>query len=282
MNLAFQLTFVKLTESAIYRKIVVMDYKTELEEIFVRSSIDGSEEPSLFWHCPEDRKLPLLVGLHTWSAERHNQIDSLYPLAKKHKWHLLLPEFRGPNLNNNPRANQACASRLAMQDVIDAVEKVCTIAKVEKNSIFLIGGSGGGHMALMLAGYRPELWCSVASFCAITDLILWHRENPNYSAHIEACCGGPPCEATMDGYIKRSPISYAENISRCKEVYLYHGKSDKSVPFTHSLKLFVEIYRVNPDARVFLEIFDGGHDMILEKAENQFVCARKTNSCITG
>ncbi len=272
-----------MTEKAICCKIIfVMDHKSEIQEIFVPSSIDGSEEPSLFWRCPEKGSLPLLVGLHTWSNDRNNQVDALYPVAKKYKWHLLLPEFRGPNLKNNPRSFQACASKLAMQDVIDAIENVCTMAEVERKNIFLIGGSGGGHMALMLAGYRPDIWCSVASFCAITDLRAWHRENPNYSIHIEACCGGPPGDSTMDEYIKRSPIFYAESISRCKEVYLYHGKSDKSVPFTHSLNLFIEIYRVNTEARVFLEIFDGGHDMILEKAIGQFINTRETCQDISG
>ncbi|MCM8825502.1 MAG: S9 family peptidase [Candidatus Omnitrophica bacterium] len=136
----------------------------------MRSSIDGTDQPSFFWRCNDHRDLPLLVGLHTWSTDRYNQVKSFYPLALKNRWHLLLFEFRGPNLNTNPRATEACASKIAMQDVIDAIEKIYYIAKVDKKHIFLIGGSGGAHMALMLAGYRPELWRSVASFCPITDL----------------------------------------------------------------------------------------------------------------
>ncbi|MCX7705745.1 MAG: prolyl oligopeptidase family serine peptidase [bacterium] len=252
-----------------------------IEEITVRSSIDGSEEPSLFWRCPEGNKVPLLVGLHTWSFDRHNQVETLYPVAKTNQWHLLLPEFRGPNLKTNPRVSQACASNLAMQDVIDAIDRVCSIADVDKDNIFLIGGSGGGHMALMLAGYKPDLWTSIASFCPVTDLIAWYYENKNYSVHVEACCGGPPCELTMNEYRKRSPIFNVEAIAKCKQIYIYHGKFDPSVPFTQSLNLFNKICQVNPKANVFLEIFDGGHMMILEKAENQFINARQTSSNIS-
>jgi len=259
----------------------IKDYaKSGIEEILVTSSIDGSREPSLLWRC-EEQPAPLLVGLHTWSADRHNQVDTFFPLARKHSWHLLLPEFRGPNLNTNPRATSACASTLAMQDVIDAIEMVCSMVRVDQSRIFLIGGSGGGHMALMLAGYKPALWCSVASFCGITDLKAWHSENPSYTPHIEACCGGKPDEKS-DEYAKRSPVSYAIEIAKCREVYIYHGKFDRSVPFTHGLNLFNKICSINPQAHVFLEIFDGGHDMIIEKAESQFLKAGKTAKVISG
>ncbi|MCM8759849.1 MAG: alpha/beta fold hydrolase [Candidatus Omnitrophica bacterium] len=253
-----------------------------IKEIQVHSTIDNSKQPSLLWLCNSSDSRQLLVGLHTWSADRYNQIESLYPLAKKNGWHLLLPEFRGPNLKTNPRATQACASIFAMQDVIDAINAVCLMADIEKNKIFLIGGSGGGHMALMLAGYCPEMWRSVASFCPITDLIAWHKENLNYSPHIEACCGGPPDENTIEEYKKRSPIFYADKIAQCKQVYIYHGKFDRSVPFTHSLNLFNKICQINPKANVFLEIFDGGHEMIIEKAEVQFMNSCQDNSAITG
>ncbi len=258
------------------------DYqKLGIEEISVTSSIDGSQQPCLFWRYKGKKPAGLLVGLHTWSADRHNQVDSFYPLARRNRWHLLLPEFRGPNLKTNPHATFACASQLAMQDVIDAVEMVCSITNVDRSCIFLLGGSGGGHMALMLTGYKPEIWCSVASFCGITDLRAWYRENPNYASHIEACCSGKPDEKP-DEYAKRSPVSYASEIAKCRELYIYHGKFDRSVPFTHSLNLFNKICSINPLAHVFLEIFDGGHDMMIEKAESQFLKSGKTVKNISG
>ena len=253
-----------------------------MKELLVSSSLDGSSQPSLFLPAAGKKPRPLLVGLHTWSADRHNQVKPLYPLAKKNRWHLLLPEFRGPNLNTNPHARQACASRFALQDVVDALEKVCQEFPVDRNRIFLLGASGGGHMALMLSGYRPDLWCSVACFCAITDLETWHRQNPRYATHIEACCGGPPGEKTRNEYRSRSPLVYAGKISKCRQVFIYHGKFDNSVPFTHSLKLFQKICRLSPEARVFLSIFDGGHQILLEQAEKQFLQAEEAKTEVTG
>lgn len=63
-----------------------------------------------------------MVGLHTWSYNRFNQLSAMLPLCRERGWALLLPEFRGPNLKNNPRVRQACASEVARRDILDAVE----------------------------------------------------------------------------------------------------------------------------------------------------------------
>ncbi len=70
-------------------------------------------QPSLFYKSETCEKRPLLVGLHTWSFNRFNQIDNMLPYAEKYDFNLLLPEFRGSNLNTNPNSTQACGSEFA-------------------------------------------------------------------------------------------------------------------------------------------------------------------------
>ena len=36
-------------------------------EILIKSTLDDSMQPSLFYKAETDEKRPLLVGLHTWS-----------------------------------------------------------------------------------------------------------------------------------------------------------------------------------------------------------------------
>ena len=77
----------------------------DFTEIAVRSTVDGSKEPSLLY-IPEtahEKTVPLVVGLHTWSYDRFNKMDAYLPFCKSRGWALLLPEFRGPNLRTNPR-----------------------------------------------------------------------------------------------------------------------------------------------------------------------------------
>lgn len=58
--------------------------------------------------------------------------------------------------------------------------------------IFLLGGSGGGHMALLLAAKAPVRWKGGSAWAPITDLAAWHHDKPVYVANLAACCGGNP------------------------------------------------------------------------------------------
>ena len=241
-----------------------------MQELEIISTLDGSAQPVLFEAAQGDAPRPLLVGLHTWSAERRNQEKTLLPLARERNWNLLLPEFRGPNLTSNPHGQEACGSALARQDILDAV------AHVQKNAnigaeIFLYGGSGGGHMSLMMAGEAPQLWTAVSSWCPITDLFAWRQENANYRPHIEFCCGGVPeeSEEIAASYRERSPLFRVERIAQ-STLFIHHGKWDASVPFSHSLKLYQEIIARSTQANVFLEIFNGAHEAHAPRALDWF------------
>ena len=248
-----------------------------MDEILIKSSIDGSQQPSLFHKVDSNMGKPLLVGLHTWSADRFNQEKNMLPFAEGLGWNLLLPEFRGPNLNSNTIGTKACGSILAKQDIIDALNYVLTNYEIDKKNIYLLGGSGGGHMALLMAAYKPLIWKAVASFCPITDLSKWYYDNPSYTPHIHYCCGGKPEGQNMKEYVERSPISYIDQIAK-SNTKIFHGKYDKSVPFTHSLNLYYQLSHKYPKSRVFLDIFDGGHELRIEDAKRWFLSQIKDES----
>ena len=182
-----------------------------MKEIIVKSTLDNTDQPSLFYFAGEDR--PLLVGLHTWSFDRYNQVDNMLPIAKEHGWNLLLPEFRGPNTPGNPNCREACGSPLAIQDIFDAIEYVSEEYKIDRENIFMLGASGGGHMALLATAKNPELFRAVGAFVPITDLAAWH-EFSGYRTHIEACLGTSPSGDGIELYRERSPISYINELSR--------------------------------------------------------------------
>ena len=229
-------------------------------EIYVKSTLDGTIQPSLFYKAAGEGKRPLLVGLHTWSADRFNQIRTMLPYAEKYNMHLLLPEFRGPNLTTNPNATLACGSEYAKQDIIDAVEHCFAEGCVDAENIFLLGASGGGHMALLMAGFCPKYFKAIGAFVGITDLKRWSEENSNYTEHVLACCSHDEEEMS-----KRSPISYIDTIAQ-SNLKIFHGKYDPSVPVSHSIRIFNAINEKYPNAKVYLDIFDGGHEMDMEVA----------------
>ena len=228
-------------------------------EIFVKSAIDGSVEPCLFFEA-EGKKRPLLVGLHTWSFDRFNQVENMLPYAKKHDFNLLLPEFRGANLISNPRCTESCGSELAVADVVDAIAHVVREYDVDADNIFLLGLSGGGHMTLMMCGTHPELFKAAGAYVPITDLEMWIQQNPNYRPHVLACCSDSAEEMK-----KRSPITYVDNLAKAN-LKIFHGKYDPVVPVSHSIDLYMKILEKSPSARVYLDIFDGAHEIDMQVA----------------
>ncbi len=227
-------------------------------EILVKSSVDGTLQPSLFYKSPNDGR-PLLVGLHTWSYDRFNQVDNMVPVAEQYDFNLLLPEFRGPNLASNPNCTKACGSREAKSDIRDAIDYVLENYNVDKDNIFLLGASGGGHMSLMMAGYIPEYFKAIASFVPISDLARWKVESPRYASAVDACC------ENADEMLLRSPINYIDKIATAN-LKIFHGKYDHIVPVQQSIDFFNELNAKYPKSRVFLDIFDGGHEMDLLQA----------------
>ena len=207
----------------------------------VKSSLDGKEQRCL-WLAPEknDEPVPLLVSLHTWSKnyKMPNPVPPKWCAANN--WAYIAPDFRGPN-----KTPQALGSDFAVQDIVDAVEWAKKNAKIDLSRIYLLGGSGGGHMALLMAGRHPEIWAGVAAFCPITDVAEWYRfhsrtgEEDRYAQMMYAACEGTPEEKPQE-YAHRSPVSH---LAWAKGVPVYiatgiHDGYKGSVPVSHALRGF--------------------------------------------
>lgn len=241
-----------------------------LEEILVRSSVNGSQEPALWFHPGGADPVPLVVGLHTWSYDRFNQVEGMLPRCRELGWALLLPEFRGPNLSSNPRAEQAAGSPAAIRDIYDALDLVTQRYPVQQNARFLLGGSGGGHMALLTAAASPKSWRGVSAWVPITDLAAWYAENPDYAEHVAACCGGAPdaSEESRSRYRERSPLNYLDTLAQVN-LSVHHGRHDEVVSYSHSWKLAQALEQRDAE-HFYLEIFDGAHDIHYDTAFSWF------------
>ena len=231
-----------------------------MQEIWVTSSFDGTEQPSLFYH-PGCGRVPLVVGLHTWSFSRDNQTENYLPLCRKYGWALLLPEFRGPNLAANLYSELACGSQAVRQDIADAVKHVTANFPIDPANVFLLGCSGGGQAALLAAVFAPKLYRAVDVWCPVTDLTAWHdfllRTKQHYIKDIETCLGGTPVQKPEE-YLRRSPASVPDALAKLT-LLLHHGRHDAIVPYEQSMALVQELERRAPESFYF-DFFDGGHE----------------------
>ena len=224
------------------------------QRILVRSTRDASLQPS-YLIVPEtyragDKPAPLVVSLHTWSFTLEQRLPSVEAETERRNWIYLFPNFRG--VNDHP---DACASELARQDVLDAVEWARTHLTIDARRIYLFGWSGGGYMALAMAAGAPELWAAVSAWAPISDLAAWHGERandqtPTIARQIRACAGGAPGEsASVDAqYRARSPVSTLHRAASVP-IDLWAGLQDGHAPpandvaVSHALNAFNVIAR---------------------------------------
>ncbi|MFT5130015.1 MAG: 2-keto-4-pentenoate hydratase/dienelactone hydrolase [Rhodothermales bacterium] len=213
-----------------------------IEDVRIPAS-DAATQPALFYAPAPAEPVPLLVGLHTWSG-KYTSYGQGYGIqwathCIDQGWAFIHPQFRGPN--NTP---DACGSDRAIADILEAIDYAKSRRAIDPDRIYLVGVSGGGHMAMMMAARHPEIWAGVSAWCGISDLSAWHAEcktsGRKYAGDMEKACGGTPESAAAE-FAKRSPLTYLRDAKALPPLDIQVGIFDGhkgSVPVSHSLHAF--------------------------------------------
>jgi poly(3-hydroxybutyrate) depolymerase len=219
--------------------------QTPLMPIEVKSTLDGSLQPSLIW-APQTAKTtptPLFIFLHSWSGNYKQNNAKWLKEAQKRGWIYLHPNFRG--VNQQP---EACGSKLARQDILDVIDYVIKHYDVDQSRIYLAGSSGGGHMTMLMAGHHPDRFSAASAWVGISDLAAWYHfhvkdgKPQNYARMIlKSLQEKPGVSAKVDAeYRDRSPLFWIANATDLP-LDLNAGVTDGqtgSVPFAHTLNAF--------------------------------------------
>jgi poly(3-hydroxybutyrate) depolymerase len=220
------------------------DKTPDLREVTIKSSHDSTEQPAMAYLPPAgDKPAPLLVILHTWSGDYRQRgwVDTCLAECQRRGWALIHPDFRGPNWTP-----AGCGSAAARQDVLDAVDYMKQKTQIDSRRVYLVGTSGGGHMALVMAANAPKVWAGVSAWVPISDLAAWHAEcrkaGRGYTAHMEKACGGAPGHSPeVDRqYRDRSSLprlAAAKGLPVDINTGIHDGHTG-SVPISHSLRAF--------------------------------------------
>lgn len=215
----------------------------EVVKIEYRSSADDTLQPALFY-APTDTNepVPLLIALHSWSGDYQQGLSA--PAAEwciEHHWAFLHPHFRGPN-----KRPEATGSDFVVADILSAVEFATTHLNIDRSRIYLVGASGGGYTALLVAARHPDIWAGVSVWVPISDLRIWHEQtkslDPALTMNIETSVGGAPGtspEVDLE-YQKRSPLTYlSPDITTPIDINAgIHDGHRGSVPINQSLWAF--------------------------------------------
>lgn len=243
-----------------------------------KSSMDGSRQP-FYWYDPGVKgKTPLVVAFHSWGASCNwnTPARNVQRYCAEHGWAMAYPNFRGPNVRP-----EACGSDFAVRDVLDVVEWAKKERAIDEDRVYIIGGSGGGHFTLLMAGRFPEVFAGAAAFCPISDLARWFDDSRargnHYADNIAACCGGAPADAEFE-YGKRSPLTYLQNARANKlPVYIVTGIHDGhsgSVPVGHSIRAFNALAdeedRISEEDIAYIEANERAPDTLAFKGADPF------------
>lgn len=242
----------------------------DVREIEYRSPADDTMQPAIF-HSPKSKvKRPLLVGLHTWGQDYTMRPEEHGggALAVEKGWVFIYPNFRGAN--DRP---EATGSELVVKDIIGAVEYCRKNASVDEERIYLLGCSGGGYTALLMAGRAPGTWAGVSAWVPISNLKAWYIESKagrtGYEASIAKSCGGDPTsDAGAEAEAaRRSPVTYLKDAQGVR-LDIWGGITDDVVPFSHSLRAFNAVAEAK--------------DRIAEEEIKRFLASRKVPAGLQG
>lgn len=220
-----------------------------VREVKIPSSADGSKQPALFFAPEQDEPRPLLVVLHSWSVNYLDHASIPYGVwAARNGWNFIHPDYRGRF--NRP---EATGSELAVQDIVDAVAYAKEHGNVDASRVYLVGYSGGGMMALTLAGRHPELWAAAVAWVPVFDLVDWHRETKTkyrrYAGEIRRSCGGAPVPGSdaEAECLRRSASAHLEGARGSPvRIYIAAGIDDPFVSPRHALSAF-NLLAAEPD-----------------------------------
>jgi predicted esterase len=219
-----------------------------VQEISIPRSTGEEDQPSLWYHSGTSEKKPLLLLLHSWSADYLQAYGIPYGVfAEKNDWIFICPDFRGAFNNED-----ATASEKAVRDVLDALDYAKTNAPVDEDRIYLAGFSGGAMMSLIMVGRYPEKFTAAVAWVPVYDLHDWYaglmpsqlQYTIQYRADIEASCGGNPLndDTAKKECDKRSPSAYLANArDKGVRIFISGGTRDSFVPTSHAIRAFNDL-----------------------------------------
>ncbi len=212
----------------------------------IQSEVDGKWQPLYYWKA-EKPDQPLVVVLHTWSGDYTQTNNSLAEKTKVKGWNYIHPDFRGAN--NHP---EACGSELVIADIDQAIDWALENLPVDRDSIFVIGASGGGYATLVTYMKSRHHIRGFHAYVPISDLVAWYEESlvrdPRYAQNILDCTASEDSILNVDEAKRRSPFFWETPWEKRKDatLHLYAGVHDGytgSVPITHSINFYNKVLR---------------------------------------
>jgi dipeptidyl aminopeptidase/acylaminoacyl peptidase len=230
-------------------------------------SYDGLDIEALLYE-PKDESLNgyTIIWPHggPHSAER-KRYRGLFQYLCHQGYKIFAPNFRGSTGYGSSFAKRAEQDwgEGPRRDMVEGIEWLLKEGKAERNKLFLMGGSFGGYMSLLLHGRHADYFKAVVEMYGESDLISFLESVPDSWKPLMKLRLGDPNE-DKERLIKDSPITYVEGMT--KPMLVIQGANDTRVVKAQSDKI-VNALKERGRPVEYLVLEDEGHGF--SKKENE-------------
>lgn len=198
-------------------------------------------------------------------ASERKQFRAMFQSFLNEGYSIFAPNFRGST------GYGASFTKLVEQDwghgprldCVAGIEWLFSTGKCARDKLFLVGGSYGGYMALLLAGRHGEYFRAVVDIFGVSNLFTFIKSVPEHWKPIMNRWLGDP-EKDRERLERDSPITYLRSMT--KPMLVIQGANDPRVVKEESDQI-VEALRRQGTSVEYVVLEDEGHGF--SKKENE-------------
>lgn len=236
-------------------------------EVVSYTSFDGMEiEALLFKAKPENDNGYTIFWPHggPQAAERKT-FRSMFQCFLNRGYTIFAPNFRGSTGYGSSfvklvEQDWGEGPRL---DCVAGIEWLFANNYTDREKLFLVGGSYGGYMALLLHGRHSEYFKAVVDIFGPSDLFTFvNSVPPHWKPIMERWLGDP--ERDKERFIKDSPVTYLDGM--VKPMLVIQGAKDPRVVKEESDQIVAKLEEKGRDVEYFV-MEDEGHGFSKKESE---------------
>ncbi|MCY7990570.1 S9 family peptidase [Bacillus haynesii] len=199
-------------------------------EVVTYPSFDGlAIEGLLFKPAPEEANGWTIIWPHGGPQDAETfMFYDIFQLAAKMGYQLFAPNFRGSanygySFFKMVEQDWGDGPRL---DMTAGIDWLIDQKLADREKLFLMGGSYGGYMSLLLHGRHPEYFRAVVDICGVSNLFSFVKSVPDFwQPMMEKWVGNP--ERDYEKMKADSPVTYLENMTQ--PMLIIQGANDPRV-----------------------------------------------------
>lgn len=225
----------------------------EVEALFFRAKVENDNGYTIFWPHGGPQ------------AAEKKSYRAMFQMLLNRGYNIFCPNFRGStgygtsfvkmveqDWGEGPRLDNVEGIKWLFDNGISSPER-----------LFLVGGSYGGYMALLLHGRHPEYFKAVVDIFGVSDLFTFYNSVPEHWKPIMERWVGDP-ERDIKKFTEDSPVTYLDTMT--KPMLVIQGAKDPRVVKKESDQIVKKLENAGREVE-YLVLDDEGHGF--SKKENE-------------